>query len=98
MILYLDSDNKIIAFNDSLSPSEENDLVGQNVARYAGEFDFSDIPKREGEKPEFYYLPTEQRIEIRYVAIESSLTETEQAILETAINVDYLVCLQDMNI
>lgn len=29
---------------------------------------------------------------------EPTITETEQAILETAINVDYLVCLQDMNI
>ena len=27
---------------------------------------------------------------------EETLTETEQAILETAVNVDYLVCLQDM--
>ena len=27
---------------------------------------------------------------------EEPLTETEQAILETAVNVDYLVCLQDM--
>ena len=29
---------------------------------------------------------------------EPQLTETEQAILDTAINVDYLACLQDMNI
>ena len=27
---------------------------------------------------------------------QETLTEQEQAILETAINVDYLVCLQDM--
>ena len=29
-------------------------------------------------------------------AEEETLTEAEQAILETAVNVDYLVCLQDM--
>ena len=29
-------------------------------------------------------------------AAQETLTETEQAILETAVNVDYLVCLQDM--
>ena len=28
--------------------------------------------------------------------VSETLTEQEQAILETAINVDYLVCLQDM--
>lgn len=28
--------------------------------------------------------------------VPEALTEQEQAILETAINVDYLVCLQDM--
>jgi len=28
--------------------------------------------------------------------VPETLTEAEQAILETAINVDYLVCLQDM--
>ena len=29
---------------------------------------------------------------------EPQLTETEQAILDTAINVDYLVCLQELEI
>ena len=29
---------------------------------------------------------------------QETLTETEQAILETAVNVDYLVCLQDLEI
>ena len=31
-------------------------------------------------------------------AAQETLTEGEQAILETAINVDYLVCLQDLEI
>lgn len=29
---------------------------------------------------------------------EETLTEQEQAILETAVNVDYLVCLEDLNV
>lgn len=29
---------------------------------------------------------------------QETLTEAEQAILETAVNVDYLVCLQDLEI
>lgn len=31
-------------------------------------------------------------------AAQETLTEQEQTILETAVNVDYLVCLQDLNI
>lgn len=31
-------------------------------------------------------------------AEKETLTETEQAILETAVNVDYLVCLQDLEV
>lgn len=32
------------------------------------------------------------------VQSEPTLTETEQAILETAINVDYLVCMKELEI
>ena len=32
------------------------------------------------------------------VQSESTLTETEQAILDTAINVDYLVCMKELEI
>ena len=32
------------------------------------------------------------------VQSEPTLTETEQAILDTAINVDYLVCMKDLEI
>ena len=31
-------------------------------------------------------------------ALEPTLTETEQAILDTAINVDYLVCMKELEI
>ncbi len=31
-------------------------------------------------------------------AEEETLTETEQAILETAVNVDYLVCMKELEI
>lgn len=29
--------------------------------------------------------------------VPETLTETEQAILETAVNIEYLVCLEDLN-
>ena len=41
-----------------------------------------------------------QYIDGRWVDVQSepTLTETEQAILDTAINVDYLVCMKELEI
>jgi hypothetical protein len=98
MLLHINKDRKI-EFYDIVD--DDSKIIKGVVEHYNGEFNFFMGDYIEGKEKEFY-LSENGTICIEYVDIEPQeeppLTETEQAILDTAINVDYLVCMKELEI
>lgn len=98
MILYIDENRKIKSY--SMNDESFKPIKGY-AELYDGKFSFFMGDYSEGKTKEFY-LNEDSTIRIEYIdkqhTPEPQLTETEQAILDTAINVDYLVCMKELEI
>lgn len=95
MLIYIDYDGYITAWNTSISEVEAQPHLSSNCLW----IDIDNLPHiehREGFNAFHRYVNGE--IVVSYEQQLESLTEQEQAILETALNVDYLVCLADLGL
>lgn len=102
MILYINSNRKITAYNKTLTPAQEQAEAARGVAViFSGEFDFfmgEDIPG----KQKAFYLNEDNTIRTEYTDVKPEhlkpLTEQEQIAIDTALNVEYMVCLMEANL
>lgn len=105
MILFLESDGKIKHTNTFLTDEdaecEAKRCAWMGAYLYAGEYNF-EADRREGYKETHYFDKNSESIHVEYTAIEPEpeepLSETEQAILQTAITTEYTAALVEMMI
>lgn len=98
MLIYFDTMRKItshdeISHEEALVRMQENPLC----VWYEGGFSFFDGAEKEGCTKEFY-IDENGAISIQYAPADPPLTEAEQAVLQTAINTEYLLYLMESTI
>lgn len=98
MLIYFDTMRKITSY-DEISHEEAVARMQENplCVWYEGTFTFFDGAEKEGCTKEFY-IDGNGGISIQYVPVDLPLTDTEQAVLQTAINTEYLLYLMESTI
>ena len=102
MLLWLKEDNQIKMWNDIISFEDAQKYIGKNGCIWH-DGTFPEVEDKEGCKTVYSYENGKITCEYAEVSeptepVEPELTETEEVILNTAINTEYLVCLAELGL
>ena len=97
MLVWINEDKQVLMFNESISYEDAQKYTGEKCLWVDG----LEIkpPIHEG-KETLVFLSTDNTIRYEFVEKKEEikhLSDTERAILETAINTEYLACLAEIN-
>ena len=97
MLIWFDENNKVTAYNPYLTEEQSQEYLAAGCI-WAEVSEMPELPEAEG-KEVVYYIDENNSVRAEYEDLpRERLTEEQQAILETAVNVDYLVCLADLGL
>lgn len=95
MLIWIDENRKITAWNEIISEEEAKKYINAGCL-WVSDLEINMPEITESQTVEMY-LNEDMTIRYEIVSIVEPITDTERAILETAINTEYLVCLAEIN-
>lgn len=100
MVLYIKENREIYGYNKILTQEQQKEELKRTLCvQYDGDFSFEMAEFKQGFR-RVYYLNEDNTIRVEYTERQkvSTLSEIEQAILDTTLNTEYLVCLADLGV